>query len=140
MTNYVGYLVLVTLIVNVVSLYFISAVIIDTFTFIMLISGAFHYQLGWFQDASRDHVIFTTVYVHIISLLFVLLLYRFDAWYWRVVAIAWVYGANYLLWKNGILYLSPHWSLVTITIYNCGAFLASWLINKYLLRSKKATI
>lgn len=90
----------------------------------------FEFQLGWFADPMRDHIVATVTY-HFVLTAIVIAIYLGTHWICRVIGAIVVYIFDRLLWQWGILYITTTlslWHLMAIHIV--VAVLVLLLINQ----------
>jgi hypothetical protein len=85
-------------------------------SFYMIFFHKIEYRPGWFGDPSRDSIAFSTLIVHIDSILFAWLISLRGNWIWKTLLVG-LLGSCYLwLIGRGLLYTSGFWPVILLTV------------------------
>ncbi|MGE5675419.1 MAG: hypothetical protein ACM3XM_16335 [Mycobacterium leprae] len=101
--------------------------------FVVALFGAYRYQVGWFQDQTRGHVAFATTYILGWGLIFTPLVVFRLRWGWRILVLLLTLPADWLLWRSGILHLTPRWSLFHFLVMRLAVLFVLDAYNRFIL-------
>ncbi|KKI90137.1 hypothetical protein WQ54_23885 [Bacillus sp. SA1-12] len=106
-------------------LYFANIAIQGTFMFYLVaLFHLFLFHVNWFNDPSRDHITFVTLYFFIDSIFFSIVVVLRAYWFWHALLIIGLACINVLLHQVGILEISSNWVLCLLTVFQiCELFL-----------------
>ncbi|UFT98070.1 hypothetical protein KO561_12745 [Radiobacillus kanasensis] len=121
-------------------LYFVNVVTQGTFMFYLVaIFHLFLFQVSWFDDPSRGHIAFVTLYFFIDSVFYSLMVVSKIKWFYQALFIIGLTCVNVLLQQIGILKVSGNWVIALITFLQLGELfllinLRNLLFNNMLTR------
>lgn len=78
------------------------------------------YRPGWFEDPSRDNIAFATLFVHIDSTLFALVVSLRAHWLWKAVLVAGLGCCFLWLIRLGIFFTSGIWPVIVLILFQIG--------------------
>jgi hypothetical protein len=100
----------------------------------------YHYKIGWFKNATRDHVAFATAYILFLSLILTTLTAFHIKWPLKIIIILLTFPLDLLLLKLDILHISHEWSLGYFLLLRLGILILLVLFNYFFLKMDKKTM
>lgn len=102
----------ITWVVRFITIYFSGILIQSSIVFILVaLLDLYHYEIGWFENESQDHIAFVTAYIMFLSSILSSLATFELKWLWKIIILIPTLLFDYLLFWFGILNLSAGWSL-----------------------------
>ncbi|WP_449536494.1 hypothetical protein [Ferdinandcohnia sp. Marseille-Q9671] len=115
-------------------LYFVNVALQGTIMFyLVVLTHLFFYHVNWFDNLSRGHIAFITLYFFIDSIFFSLLVVFKSNWLWKGLLIISLTCINLILHSFGILVVSSHWVLALVTLVQIGELFLLMYMQKLLL-------
>ncbi|WP_091183804.1 hypothetical protein [Paenibacillus catalpae] len=86
-------------------------------SFYMIFFQQIEYRPGWFENPSRDNLAFATLFVHIDSVLFALLISLRGNWLWKTLLVG-ILGCIYLwlIWQR-LLFTTGIWPVILLILF-----------------------
>jgi hypothetical protein len=123
-----------SLIIRFIILYFTNVLIQATLIFgLTVFFDVYHYEIGWFQNKTRDHIAFKNAYVFFLSLIFTPLVTFNIKWTWKIIVILLITPLDCLFLKFGILHLSTNWSFVHFILLRIAIVLILDFFSRFTL-------
>jgi len=94
----------------------------------------FFYRVGWFNEPSRDHFAFITLYIFIVSFFFGLAAVLKTKWFWNTFLIVGLYLTHFLLYKLNILEIKGIWVIGLLTLSEAVMLFVLKYMNKVLVQ------
>lgn len=122
--------------VRLFTLYCTSILVQSSTAFILVaIFNLYHYQIGWFENGTRDHVAFAVAYILFLSLLLTLLAAFHFKWVLKIIIISLTIPLDWFLLKLDILHLSYGWPLWCFLPLRMGILILLVLFNHFFLKT-----
>jgi hypothetical protein len=115
-------------------LYFGNISLQGTFMFYLVaIFHLFFFRVNWFDDPSRGHIAFVTLYFFVDSFFYSLAIVLRVRWLWNVLLVGGLACINLLLLKLGVLEISSYWVLCLLTLLQTGELFLLMYMRKLLV-------
>ena len=104
-------------------------------TIIFYYAASFHlliYHVGWYNDQSRDHIAFVTLWIFIKALFYVLVILFSKQWIWKVLLIMGDFSSYLILYHLKILEVLGIWVIPLLTVTEIVLLLILLNFNKHL--------
>ncbi|WP_156889693.1 hypothetical protein [Paenibacillus harenae] len=124
-------------------LYYGNISVQGTFMFYLVaIFHLFFFRVNWFDDPSRGHIAFITLYFFVDSIFYSLAVILRAHWLWNVLLIGGLACINFLLLKLSVLEISSYWVLGLLTLLQTGElfllmYMRKLLVNENLYENSK---
>jgi hypothetical protein len=119
--------------VQYVSLYFMTLSFNSVILFfLVLIFKTHQLEIGWFEEAARDHIAINTIYIIVLTAIFTIIIFKEIRWYWTSIILLMFFLLDHLLIHLGILMLANWWSVFYFTLLNLLDLMIIYFINQYI--------
>jgi hypothetical protein len=130
-----------TIFVRFFTLYCTVILLQATIVFVLVaFFGLYHYKIGWFENATRDHVAFATAYILFLSFILTILTAYHFKWAIKIVVILLTNPFDWLFLKLDIIQLSSGWSLGYFLLVRLGILILLALFDHFFLKMDEKTM